>query len=607
MAVFRSTAKVTAVHYQTVLKRPPRVAKFQCNLVKMKERPIRSAFIGSPPLFSSHYSILLHNNSMPASPVKGHFTLDTEPETMSTTEKQAPSSPSGNSNSNISTVMHTPSSPVVSPPAQIVPQWECDYDESPSDLYQAIEAKQWEFILGMFSEGVSEVAAASVRKQCATWVVRKESNGRLRWRLLPLHAACIFQAPSLIIKFLLEDFPHGAAAKDDQGMLPLHLAFRQQPVNFNVLEELMTAFPAAVTVKDRRGRTPLQAVQGVEDGPTSPVNPSDPNQALVANSGAPAAVISLYSQITLAAAKQDWTAAQKKNMDQRLNSVADEHAARWTHIKSDFNQQVNEMKAKMAVLQQEKAEAEMQRTAESKAHNNVLTKSQQQLKVSQLQLTELRAAADVAPPPTPPVAVAVAAPTAVAADLKSLPSLPGVKQTDHTELASLVETLLEQQGNLMLNLSNMATELEEKRQERARLLKAMGALDATPDTTPTSVSRMKTQVEATHAVVSTRLASLVGKHTLDEQDAAIQQEESMMEQELETTQTLLQELGMSKQERVARTQIPTPSNVQTVLEEKKDEHDVPADEDKMDILGQVSVSKSEEEEVETIVASGGRP
>jgi hypothetical protein len=127
---------------------------------------------------------------------------------------------------------------------------ECDYDLNPTVLYQAIEAKQWEYALSIFTKHEQE-------DQSATWVVRKETNGKLRWRLLPLHAAVIFGSPLSLIELLLADYPAAAQSKDDQGMLPLHLAFRNES-NWDVIEELVTAYPAAVFVPDRKGRTPLQ-------------------------------------------------------------------------------------------------------------------------------------------------------------------------------------------------------------------------------------------------------------------------------------------------------------------------------------------------------------
>jgi Ankyrin repeats (many copies) len=135
-------------------------------------------------------------------------------------------------------------------PPSAAPYLECDYDLNPTVLYQAIEAKQWEYAISVFTKHEQE-------DQSSTWVVRKETNGKLRWRLLPLHAAVLFGSPLSLIELLLADYPAAAHSKDDQGMLPLHLAFRNES-QWDVIEELLTAYPAAVFISDRKGRTPLQ-------------------------------------------------------------------------------------------------------------------------------------------------------------------------------------------------------------------------------------------------------------------------------------------------------------------------------------------------------------
>jgi hypothetical protein len=146
-------------------------------------------------------------------------------------------------------------------------QKECDYDINPTILYQAIEAKQWEYAISLFtttnnkrktgSNAAADDEEEEELESSSTWVVRKETNGKLRWRILPLHAAVIFGAPISLIEVLILDYPYATQCKDDQGMLPLHLAFRNES-NWDVIEELLTAYPAAVFISDRKGRTPLQ-------------------------------------------------------------------------------------------------------------------------------------------------------------------------------------------------------------------------------------------------------------------------------------------------------------------------------------------------------------
>lgn len=133
---------------------------------------------------------------------------------------------------------------------------ECDYDINPTPLYQAIESKLWQKAMKIITEDVETNSAKSGADQAKIWVVRKERDGKLRWRMMPLHSAIIFKAPFGIIEAILQVAPHTAQCKDDQGMLPIHLAFRYDASD-EVIDELLTAYPTGIEVKDRKGRVPL--------------------------------------------------------------------------------------------------------------------------------------------------------------------------------------------------------------------------------------------------------------------------------------------------------------------------------------------------------------
>jgi hypothetical protein len=126
-------------------------------------------------------------------------------------------------------------------------RFECDYDANPTELYLAIQRKDWRG---------AEAICTTDPHDATTWVARRETDGKLRWRLLPLHAAIIFRAPLPTIKALVEVHPDAAACKDDQGMLPIHLAFRNGAPE-NVVQLLLNTFPQSVNVEDRKGRTPM--------------------------------------------------------------------------------------------------------------------------------------------------------------------------------------------------------------------------------------------------------------------------------------------------------------------------------------------------------------
>jgi len=126
---------------------------------------------------------------------------------------------------------------------------EVDYDVNPTELYKHIEKREWESALQRITETPIEVMS---------WVSRHEieNPSKLRWRLLPLHAACVFRAPVAVVESLLMAYPESAQMKDDQGMLPIHLACRNG-ASKGVVMMLLDYFPDSVEMKDKKGRTPL--------------------------------------------------------------------------------------------------------------------------------------------------------------------------------------------------------------------------------------------------------------------------------------------------------------------------------------------------------------
>eukprot|EP00531_Pseudo-nitzschia_arenysensis_P018509 CAMPEP_0116131940 /NCGR_PEP_ID=MMETSP0329-20121206/9282_1 /TAXON_ID=697910 /ORGANISM="Pseudo-nitzschia arenysensis, Strain B593" /LENGTH=608 /DNA_ID=CAMNT_0003626421 /DNA_START=59 /DNA_END=1885 /DNA_ORIENTATION=- len=128
---------------------------------------------------------------------------------------------------------------------------EVNYDDGPTELYRRIEDKDWEGAIARLESHPFEAK---------TWVSRTEQGSkRIRWRLLPIHATCIFRAPLALIEALIDVYRDGPQMKDDQGMLPLHLACRNGGSKGVVLA-LLRGFPTSSTIKDRKGRTPLDLV-----------------------------------------------------------------------------------------------------------------------------------------------------------------------------------------------------------------------------------------------------------------------------------------------------------------------------------------------------------
>jgi len=126
---------------------------------------------------------------------------------------------------------------------------ECNYDdpESVTALYKAIEAKNWTEIISL---------AMKYPEQVSTWIIRREKGGNLRWRVLPLHAAIIFQSPDRVIESILASYPKAVKCKDDHGMIPLHLALRNG-ASEGIINLLLEAYPQSIYIKDRKGRVPI--------------------------------------------------------------------------------------------------------------------------------------------------------------------------------------------------------------------------------------------------------------------------------------------------------------------------------------------------------------
>ena len=188
---------------------------------------------------------------------------------------------------------------------------ECDYDVNPTYLYQAIEARQWKHAKD-FLETNDQAHA-----QAATWVIRKETNGKLRWRLLPLHAAIIFGSPLEILELLLAEYPAAAQSKDDQGMLPLHLAFRNFQ-SWDILEELLTAYPHAISVKDRKGRTPLQCASS--------------------SFRKPASVLELYTHVAVTTERVTLNKKNQNALQAQIGALQESHIRTLEGLKGDWQE-----------------------------------------------------------------------------------------------------------------------------------------------------------------------------------------------------------------------------------------------------------------------------
>lgn len=139
-----------------------------------------------------------------------------------------------------------------------------DYDVSPTLLYKFIEYKDWD-------EAILRCQQAP--QEAKTWVVRYETddtddnseyedyeNKVIRWKMLPIHEAVIFNAPMKLITSLLSAYPAGVATVDDRKMTPLHLCCRSLK-NVNIAQFLVLKDSDTLKMTDYKGRTPFEILK----------------------------------------------------------------------------------------------------------------------------------------------------------------------------------------------------------------------------------------------------------------------------------------------------------------------------------------------------------
>jgi hypothetical protein len=195
----------------------------------------------------------------------------------------------------------------------------CDYDASPTTLYSLLEASDWRLAVTRCKTHPNEVR---------TWVVRRDrETTQVRWTLLPIHAAVIFQSPNYVVEVLIEKYLGAVSRRDDQGMLPLHLAFRHNQGNEDLMHLLLSHYPKALHVKDHRGRTPLEL--GRDDTYSAKLMQLYANacvtlasQAQVGENARSIFAAAKEYETTLAAIKEDYVLQIKRLTDVYENRIA---------------------------------------------------------------------------------------------------------------------------------------------------------------------------------------------------------------------------------------------------------------------------------------------
>eukprot|EP00571_Detonula_confervacea_P009664 CAMPEP_0172320270 /NCGR_PEP_ID=MMETSP1058-20130122/40152_1 /TAXON_ID=83371 /ORGANISM="Detonula confervacea, Strain CCMP 353" /LENGTH=619 /DNA_ID=CAMNT_0013035499 /DNA_START=39 /DNA_END=1898 /DNA_ORIENTATION=+ len=168
--------------------------------------------------------------------------------------------------------------------------WEedCNYDINPTLMFLVLESHNWKEAIALLDgkglenkndawnlgslfggkrkdqgnangnpkDQLAKKQQKELQVQARTWITRRERNGVLRWRMLPLHAALAFNAPFDVVLRLYHLYPGAVRCRNDQGMLPLHHVFKYGNED-KILELLLDVFPEALTVVDDKKRLPL--------------------------------------------------------------------------------------------------------------------------------------------------------------------------------------------------------------------------------------------------------------------------------------------------------------------------------------------------------------
>ena len=117
-----------------------------------------------------------------------------------------------------------------------------------TDLFQLLEDENWDHAV---------LHCIQFPEEASTWIVK---GGKMKFRRLPLHEACIRRATCDVIECLLSANPSAIRACDENGRLPLHHAAFYGSTKKTMLKLIM-AFPESIDVLDSAGKTPLALAQ----------------------------------------------------------------------------------------------------------------------------------------------------------------------------------------------------------------------------------------------------------------------------------------------------------------------------------------------------------
>ena len=96
-------------------------------------------------------------------------------------------------------------------------------------------------------------------KEAENWFEMESTDGSCVFRKLPLHIACMLDAPLDFVALLMNHHPKGVQTADECGMLPLHIIFKAtRDVNLEKVQQLVEHYPGGGDVRDAGGRLPIE-------------------------------------------------------------------------------------------------------------------------------------------------------------------------------------------------------------------------------------------------------------------------------------------------------------------------------------------------------------
>jgi hypothetical protein len=132
---------------------------------------------------------------------------------------------------------------------------ECSVVKTPTPLYSHIDSQNYNSAIRRLVE---------MPQEATTWVSFAKNKTEVRF--LPLHIACLLDAPFLLVSDLVHSYPDAVRKKTTMGDLPLHIAC-QHHGDERVVELLLKSWPESLFVKNDAGNTALEVASATEFSP----------------------------------------------------------------------------------------------------------------------------------------------------------------------------------------------------------------------------------------------------------------------------------------------------------------------------------------------------